>query len=440
MWLPERTSTLPGRSVYRLKYRSTNGAQLYPLPGQLLPIPDFTNSRELLDSAYGGHNRQFRSCQHYRVDKTVIADCLAGLVQWHTPGNPSQGYWLNTPLPSHSIWDGGHPPLVSGNVSPVAVFGPWTDPFLGLPPLFIENIAGKGIPDPVGLSDLINDSLVSMLPGIKPELSLLNTLFELKDWKTLLRTIDRVKAALATFVIRGPKPLRTLLRGTSDVYLQSQFNVLPLLSDLTSINAALRSVSKNLKWLKANAGKRLTTHYGRTLSNAYVDGTYTLDSLFDTVTTVTSKIQSRRFVRYTARSFNATLDYAYSIRNLSGLSDEAAALLDALGVNLNPSIIWNAMRWTFVVDWVIGVSRWLDQFKVRNIEPATNIYQYCWSYKISREIVTSMGFETVRDAQRITETAYKRVVVVPDYVRAFKTSGLNSREFSLAAALGFSRL
>jgi hypothetical protein len=127
------------------------------------------------------------------------------------------------------------------------------------------------------------------------------------------------------------------------------------------------------------------------------------------------------------------------VSNLSGLSNEMAALLDVLGVNLNPSVIWNALPWSFVVDWVIRVSKWLNQFQTRNLEPTTYIHQYCWSLHLQREIVCKFGWPTIYDIQRITEEAYKRVVVVPDYVRAIESSGLSLREFSLAAALGLSR-
>jgi hypothetical protein len=117
-----------------------------------------------------------------------------------------------------------------------------------------------------------------------------------------------------------------------------------------------------------------------------------------------------------------------------------AALLDVLGVNLNPQIIWNALPWSFVVDWVIRVNKWLDNFKVSNLEPTTYIHQYCWSSKVEREILLSIGFPGVLDVQRITESAYRRQVTVPDYVRIIELSGLSLKEFSLAAALGLSRL
>jgi hypothetical protein len=183
----------------------------------------------------------------------------------------------------------------------------------------------------------------------------------------------------------------------------------------------------------------LTAHFGCSLQDSYGDSNVSQVNGLIAAMAVPS-FTTRRQVIYKTRKFNATLDYSYNVRNLSSLSDETAALLDALGIFWSPAIIWNAIPWSFVIDWVLGVSRWLDQFKTRNLEPVTNIYQYCWSYHIRREIVLSCGYQSVTDILRFTEETYKRQVVVPDYVRAFSTSGLNSREFSLAAALGLSRL
>jgi hypothetical protein len=152
-----------------------------------------------------------------------------------------------------------------------------------------------------------------------------------------------------------------------------------------------------------------------------------------------ASIGCARAVSYSDRTFHATLDYTFSYVNLSAFDDETAALLDVLGVNFNPAIIWNALPWSFVVDWLIGVSQWVDQFKVRLLEPVTYVHQYCWSTRIARQIRLDYGWDAVQPVARISELAYKRQVHQPDYVREIQLSGLSLKEFSLAAALGLSR-
>jgi hypothetical protein len=131
--------------------------------------------------------------------------------------------------------------------------------------------------------------------------------------------------------------------------------------------------------------------------------------------------------------------YWYSIPVLGNGSDAVRAFMDDIGLNLNPSIIWNAIPWTFVIDWVVNVSSWLDQFKFRNIEPITYIGEYCWSMHIRRVTSLSMGRGSAYPIIHATEDAYKRQVCTPNYVSSIKTSGLNLKEFSLAAALGVTR-
>ncbi|DAD51791.1 maturation protein [ssRNA phage Gerhypos.1_21] len=43
-------------------------------------------------------------------------------------------------------------------------------------------------------------------------------------------------------------------------------------------------------------------------------------------------------------------------------------LLDSLGFELNPRIIWDAIPFTFVIDWFFGVGSWLDRFRVDALE------------------------------------------------------------------------
>jgi hypothetical protein len=126
------------------------------------------------------------------------------------------------------------------------------------------------------------------------------------------------------------------------------------------------------------------------------------------------------------------------------------AMLDALGVNLNPAIIWNAIPWSFVVDWVVGVGRWLDQFKSRNLEPVCLIHRYLYSVRIQRSTMcfsnilpTTLGHSPWGGnylAAQHTEIAYRRSPGMPDLYRAIETSGLNPKEFSLGSALAYLRL
>jgi hypothetical protein len=130
--------------------------------------------------------------------------------------------------------------------------------------------------------------------------------------------------------------------------------------------------------------------------------------------------------------------YRYHYPDMSDSESRVRGFLDAIGVNLNPSTFWNVIRWTFVLDWVINISQWLDQFKTPLLDLNIELLQYCYSVHVSRTIqkhVSNGG----QGAIIFNEDAYKRRVINPDYASSIRTSGLNPKEFSLLSALYFSR-
>jgi hypothetical protein len=442
MWHTDRTTNVTGQTHYSNAIKSTDGSWLLAQPGSPDNLSGYESSKEALWSVSGRSRRTFNACQHYRLDRRLITPYLSGYRSWidgSLPLDEALGYVTWVPISSSIQWGQGNPG--AGTVGhPSVVFGSWAEPFKGLPILFYPGMteAYKHIPVPASINTYIDRSLAAILPGIRPSLSLPNTLYELKDFKSLPRTIMRAKAVL-TSLKKSSGILRALFRSSSDGYLQAQFNILPLLSDVIGVTQALSETRRQLRKLMSNADRRLVRHYSTNMSQEYSNSD---ESASATVTwqVVPDQFRSRRQVFYSIRQFSATMEYSYHVNNLSGLDNETAALLDVLGVNLNPSIIWNAIPWTFVIDWLVGVSRWLDQFRTRNLEPVTRIHQYCYSIHVKREILTSLGWDTMQDVFRINEDAYRRVVGIPDLSRAFETSGLSSKEFSLAFALGLSRL
>jgi len=132
---------------------------------------------------------------------------------------------------------------------------------------------------------------------------------------------------------------------------------------------------------------------------------------------------------------------AYSYDLPQGLTEESIlrAFLDMVGINFNPAIIWNALPWTFTVDWLLGVSQWLDQFKVRLIEPRIYIRDICYSYKIARTVRCWSSHDEVGNiGNSVVESFYYRSKPT-GLTQTLRGSGLSFKEFSLAAALAGSR-
>jgi hypothetical protein len=322
---------------------------------------------------------------------------------------------------------------------------------------------GGFVPPPSDLDILTAQALRSMLPLIRAELSVLNSLYELKDFKSLPKTILAIKDFFSSFGSGFISKIKELNRLDADLYLQAQFNVKPLISDIHGIYAALSRVHSRVNDLLTRAGKLQVGHYRRTLTEYQdVEDRVVKDSSSEDLLGVVIPLgdlgltydcnyyESKRTVSYSPTTFHAQVQYVYNYDALQTAQAQLWGLLDAFGINMNPAIIWNAIPWSFVIDWFFGVSRWLDSYKVENLKPQINILQYLWSIKRSRTIrVETLAsnnptwpeqplFTTCIVRPVVTETAYRRQAGLPSY-NSFTMSGLSPTEFSLGAALLITR-
>jgi hypothetical protein len=309
---------------------------------------------------------------------------------------------------------------------------------------------GGFIPAPNGINDLNQRALRAMIPEIKARLSILNSLIELKDFKSLPETVVKI----AGFIFKSGKTLRQLLRTTSDSYLQLKFNILPLLSDIAGLNASLYTYYNRMNRLLEEEGRIKRRHFTfsyfeQERNTAREDILFSFDPRFWFGSPVDGPIVGSRSCITDASVFHAEVEYNYSFTQYQREHAHVLALLDMIGINLNPAIIWNAIPWSFVVDWVAGVGRWLDSFKRTNMKPMVHIGRYLWSIKRHRviDVQTKVGngstvfsFATPpwSHVANINQWAYRRSVGIPS-TSSIVLSGLNLNEFSLGAALAFTR-
>jgi len=383
---------------------------------------------------------QEKPCKHVKVLRTPYSGNLDGEF-WTSAATTGYIEWkTDCRSKFYDLMLATTPQLADG-------WGPFLSPINGLKQLYVREPGKTDVILPADLKILIEDSLTAMLPGIKPELSLLNTLFELKDVTTLSHTIQRINSARKTLfrAFRGStaKPLRALLGMSADSYLQAQFNILPLLKDIASVRTACLTVEKKVQNLLQDEGRVNRRHYRRALRDTYQDS----DDNF-TVSNAPwgvkgNSVYSRKS-QYDDPSFHATLVYSYELNEWQRANADMLGLLDSLGVNFNPQIIWNAIPWSFVVDWVAGVGQWLNRnFTQRLLEPRTRIISYSWSVHVARNVTTTVWHTTPDMNTGPTPLmnhrieTYVRMPDSPSLYDSLKTSGLSWTESSLAAALAY---
>jgi len=454
------------------------------------------------------YNKNYRSqnkpCQHYTCE--LVDPALPD----GTGSNRAITQWLTIPWAVDSATGigqyrtgsltGANPLLPVDTPSFRSQFGPYGTHYFGLPSMVTSLPDQRFIADPVGLNTLTRNSIRSLMPKIlkQKDLSLVNSLIELKDFRSLPHTIRNLQhyaddlASLlgslpklaklfasgavwkplkgnlrkirASFAAHEGRTLREILRAPADAYLQEEFNIKPFFSDICGLWSALSDLEGLIKDLYLRQGRLQRRHYTyRWISPQFAGASQTLSyglslEQFAGYTTPAGFTGCSNGLRPTIRCtrytvvdqpsiFHAEVEYRFILSQFQNEHARILGLLDRLGVNLNPSILWNAIPWSFVVDWVAGVSQWLDGRKILNLQPEVSIERYMWSYKSERRTRVSIDTGTSDLSNRITtyylpdlhETIYRRDVVLPSFSDPLFVGSLDSKEVSLGVALAITR-
>lgn len=205
----------------------------------------------------------------------------------------------------------------------------------------------------------INDAYQHLRPDLT-KLSLPNFLLELDDvgklfqlWKKKLSTAKNV-AGLHLNYSFGWKPLMSDIRAMCDVLAN-------LIQRLEEFEKSANVTSKSHWYLPSTStSKSGSFNYSTSPGKCYWSGTV-------------SRTKTAGLI-YRPQPFEVTRGYEMMLR----------AYLDALGFELNPRILWDAIPFTFVLDWFFGIGSWLESHKYDTLELP---FLYVDSYVQYKEIV-----------------------------------------------------
>jgi hypothetical protein len=409
-----------------------------------LPI-GYETYYERISPSIVGDRRNWHEFQHYKCSTSITN---------------SGGLWYNTGDYVTDIYNSEHVyhrVTVSDPLWKIGGFSEDTGflPTAGMTPLVINTAGEEFIPPPDGLNDLLDAALKRAGPNMKSNLSLVNSLYELKDLISIKHSVSKLldlfrSKDLYYKLSSGPRTLRNILRTGSDSFLQEQFNIAPLVSDVYGVYTALMNVEQRVRSLINGMGRLRHFHYDVELKDIpdeslLYDSTWSGNAVEPSVAGV---LRTHRNSTSPASKVHIQIDYNYTLLPYQIAHAQLLTFLDMLGVNVNPRIIWNAIPWTFVVDWVVNIGSWLSQFKLLNMEPQVNIWRCLWSVKRTRNIVTTrsigindipwLSYQKHVPVAGTSETAYRRSLFSPSLV-SLTTSGLSLKQISLGMALVFAR-
>lgn len=212
-----------------------------------------------------------------------------------------------------------------------------------------------------------------MQPRFEGDVSLFNFILELRDFKRI-----------AGFLLRNPlKKIRNMFRRIikrkkldptkplAELHLFNEFAIKPLLSDIYKLTMQLHTKITDLQNNFADAGRtRNTRHYTEVfpvfennLMGAYYAWYYPY----------WMGGESEQF------TFNASMQYSYEY----DMRNTLAAFLKYYGIIPDAEAIWDAIPFSFIVDYFLRVGNALD-INSRDKNVLLDLHQYCESFLSER--------------------------------------------------------
>lgn len=150
--------------------------------------------------------------------------------------------------------------------------------------------------------------------------------------------------------LRSWRDIKRNIKTDSSAYLAYQFGVLPLIGDLIHVYNRLTTLSDHIAWLRKNSGQLTKVEYkaGLPLPTASI-----LPSRPSSAPTGAGGYW--RSVPELRAGFKAWATITYDVSALTDLELSIKTLKRAFGLNNPAAIIWEAIPYSFVVDWISNV-------------------------------------------------------------------------------------
>jgi len=342
-----RTRTTPASISYpkQTKY-SNHSAHSGPVDDAAAGVVNYNSLAETIRSGYG--KSHFNHCYH----SLVRIEGPKKIIGTHVVQNGG-----TTPLDCYNVHNGeGRFAYGAHNASIAtvkALFTPYTS---GNP---LRGYAALG--------------MARMQPDLT-EISIPNFIYEMKDLRKLF--------------LLWKKNL-SVLKNLSGAVLNWNFGWKPLLADLAIIESKVLSFKSALAEWEARAGTIVRKSCTLFTNSTEFGGQFNYLGNSTLVTNYTGRRTAsvEAFLRYRPTPVHVH----HQLQGLLGF-------LDTIGFELDPSILWNALPFTFVVDWFLNVGDWLHQFRLDTLELPIQLTEFCIQIKeelsVQSRVTNTFSFGT----------------------------------------------
>lgn len=408
------------KEVPAIYYAYYNGSQ-----HDVHPFQRWTSYHYMVDQinpiVSGKGYRRPGFCQHLKIDKTYIAPSL---VYVNKVNNDSVQEF------APDAWDGQSPTGLN------------TDPLdFGYSNLMIDFFKTPRF------SGLCLEAWNKLKTQVPTSVSLLNFIYELKDFKELGKSLSgaykvvngKSTGKVITAPFKGKRTGKKLHQGAkavNDTFLSYNFMWAPFVGDLVKLTQLADTVAKRMAFLRASRGKVVTIRF--TKPDCYINDALGADSVFSE-----SNDWKRYFklIKYQC-DFNVT---AKLYQNLDGLDDAWAdlrATIATLGINNPLKAAWNAIPFSFLVDWIGPFGSFLERAAVQPFYGTWDVFDITTSVRergtIECHRLAKPSGNVIGSDELVTRTnidRYIRLVGLPQTLGAFDFTQLTQQQQKLFLSL-----
>lgn len=238
----------------------------------------------------------------------------------------------------------------------------------------------------------------TMQPRFEGDFQALNFLFELKDFKNIAKGISALRPGEITNSLKRAKSMinkarravekgntlsktletaRAGSRAAAEAILIKHFAIDPTIRDLTTLHAQLNNLVSDVQHRFRDKGlTENSRHYSETISE------------FDETVIGAKGYYWRASGTRVTDVFTATMSHSYTYK----MRNHVDALKRYYGAELNAEVAWNAMPFTFLIDYFVKIG---DAISAMRKDPNVmlTIHRYCESRLVTKRV----GFSMVAD-------------------------------------------
>lgn len=270
------------------------------------------------------------------------------------------------------------------------------------------------------LSDWSLEAYNTFQDQVPTEVSIPNFLYELKDLKGMIPSLDR----------------HSLSKTASNNYLGFEFGVKPFIDDIKKMLSLTTDVTKRLEHLIAINGRASNLLYRK-----YVTYEEPLSFRRSILGGETNQGFDVLFKRQSARVvFTASGKLYQDLQDLSTQVGYLKALAAAGGFNKPARVVWNAIPYSFVADWFFRYGKVLDTLSVQPFGGTYDVSQVGYSLKAESTWLVFQDFGTSYSSQQkligtVWYKGYERAPGLPVVSVIATDANLSPKQLALSLAM-----